>query len=243
MKKKYCLLILLILFIIIMTLSLFQIITWQKDNSSTKKLIEEVQHNMDVKIVMDDMTIDVDYSKTQKINDEIVGWIVVNGTNINYPFVQHTDNSFYLNHSLDKSYNGAGWVFLDYRNSIEVVNKNMILYAHERQDGTMFGSLKNVLTNEWKNNEENSVISLSTKNGSYLYKIFSVYHIPNNDDYIQTDFSSDNEYLEFLNKLKERSIYDFDESLILEDHILTLSTCYYTNQEKLVVHAKLISDF
>ena len=105
----------------------------------------------------------------------------------------------------------------------------------------MFGSLKNVLTPEWTNNEENYVISLSTKNGNYLYQVFSVYHFPNNDDYIQTDFSNDSEYLDFLNKLKGRSIYDFGETMSSEDHILTLSTCYYTNKEKLVVHAKLIS--
>ena len=54
----------------------------------------------------------------KKINNDVRGWIQVNGTNINYPFVQTNNNDFYLKHSFDKSYNSSGWIFLDYRNNI-----------------------------------------------------------------------------------------------------------------------------
>ena len=60
----------------------------------------------------------------KKKNPDTVGWIKVDNTNINYPYVQTTDNSFYLNHSFDKSYNEAGWVFLDYRNNNNLDNND-----------------------------------------------------------------------------------------------------------------------
>lgn len=86
--------------------------------------------------------INVDFNELKKFNSNTKGWIQVNGTNINYPFVQAKDNKFYLTHSFDKSYNSAGWVFLDYRNNINELSKNTIIYAHGRLDTTMFGSLK-----------------------------------------------------------------------------------------------------
>ena len=93
--------------------------------------------------------LEVDFSSLIKINPEVVSWISVAGTNIHYPVVQHSDNEYYLNHTFDGSKNGAGWVFMDYRNSIDTQNRNTIIYAHNRKDGSMFGSLKNTLNNEW----------------------------------------------------------------------------------------------
>lgn len=90
--------------------------------------------------------INVNFNDLKKTNPDIVGWIKVNGTNINYPFVQSKDNKYYLTHSFNKSYNSAGWVFLDYRNN-NTNNKNTIIYAHGRTDKTMFGTLKKVLNN------------------------------------------------------------------------------------------------
>ena len=237
MKQKL-LIATLILAIITMFICYFKIVTWQKDNNLTRKMIIDIQETMDMTIT-DNLNIQVNYSKAPEINDEIVGWIRVKGTYINYPFVQHDDNSYYLKHSLDKSYNNAGWIFLDYRNDINKVNKNMILYGHGRVDETMFGSLKNVLNTTWLNNKDNHIIYLSTKNDSYLYKVFSIYHIPTSDDYIKTSFKDDEEYLKFLNMLKDRSVYNFLSDISSDNEILTLSTCYGLT-EKLVVHAKLI---
>ncbi len=85
--------------------------------------------------------INVNFNDLKKNNPDVAGWLKVNGTNINYPFVQASDNKYYLIHSFNKSYNAAGWVFLDYRNN-NTNNKNTILYAQGRNDKTMFGSLK-----------------------------------------------------------------------------------------------------
>lgn len=183
--------------------------------------------------------ISVNFDDLLKINNETKGWIQVNGTNINYPFVQTSNNDYYLTHSYDKSYNQAGWVFMDYRNDTVNYDKNTILYAHGMNNKTMFGSLRNILSSSWYNNTNNHIIKLSTPTENTLWQVFSVYHIETTNDYIQTEFTSDEEYQTFLDMLKGRSAVTFDTSLNTTDKILTLSTCY-NKTDKVVMHAKLI---
>lgn len=183
--------------------------------------------------------INVNFDELLKINNETKGWIQVNGTNINYPFVQTNNNDYYLTHSFNKSYNQAGWVFMDYRNNTTDYDKNTILYAHGMNNKTMFGSLRNILSSSWYDNTDNHIIKLSTPTENTLWQVFSVYHIETTNDYIQTRFTSDEEYQNFLNKLKNRSAVEFDTSINANDKILTLSTCY-NKTDKVVMHAKLI---
>ena len=182
--------------------------------------------------------IDVDFSDLKQVNKDVVGWVKVEGTNVNYPFVQASDNKYYLTHTFDRTYNKAGWVFLDYRNHL-TDGRNTILYAHGRVNTTMFGSLNKIFKNGWIKNPNNYIIKVSTLEENSLWQIFSVYHIPTTSDYIQTDFISDEEYGNFLNIIKNRSKFDFNTTIANTDKILTLSTCY-NEFEKTVVHAKLI---
>ena len=183
--------------------------------------------------------IDVDFRELKTVNSDIKGWIQVNGTNINYPFVQTSNNDYYLTHSITRQNNSAGWVFMDYRNNISSFDKNTIIYAHARVNQYMFGTLKNTLKSSWLNNASNHVIKLSSEKQNTLWQVFSIYHIPTNNDYIQTEFNSNDEFSEFTTMLKNRSIHNFNTTVNKNDKILTLSTCY-GNDEKLVVHAKLI---
>ena len=181
----------------------------------------------------------VDFEELQKINPDVYAWIQIPGTNINYPFVQANDNKYYLTHSFDKSHNTSGWVFLDYRNNIQTLDKNTILYAHGRIDKTMFGTLKNILNNDWLTNTDNYIIKLSTEYENSLWQIFSAYHIPTTSDYLQINFENNEDFKNFANMLTERSQYNFNTTVNENDHILTLSTCY-NSSEKMVIHAKLI---
>ncbi len=263
-KDRVLLLVLLLFFSTILIFSTFKVIEWFSDNNSTDKVIEkinndvkvdEVKDNENTEVVEEEPTepekvsdyfyyityplINVDFESLLKTNNETVGWINVNNTNINYPFVQGVNNSYYLNHSFDKSYNSAGWVFMDYRNNKEMNNKNTILYAHGRIDKTMFGSLYKTQYPAWYQNKSNHIIRISTPSVNMSYQIFSVYKIEEESYYIQTDFNSDDDYLEFLNTIKGRSKYDFNVELTVNDKILTLSTCA-NDKERYVVHAKLI---
>ena len=183
--------------------------------------------------------ISVNFDELLKLNNETKGWIQVNGTNINYPFVQTNNNDYYLTHSYNKSYNQAGWVFMDYRNDTENLDRNTILYAHGMNNKTMFGSLRNILSSSWYNNTDNHIIKLSTPTENTLWQVFSVYHIETTNDYIQTEFATDEEYQTFLDMLKGRSAAQFDTTVNATDKILTLSTCY-NKTDKVVMHAKLI---
>lgn len=250
------------IFISIIVFCLIKIFIWGKDNKDTSKVINDITNAVNVTLRDDDDNtelvndtneeetsdywyyikfplIDVDITELKEKNSDTVGWINVNNTNINYPFVQTKDNSYYLNHSFDKKYNEAGWVFLDYRNNNDLNNKNTILYAHSRLDKTMFGSLSKVLKSSWYNNKDNHIIRLSTDTENTLWQIFSVYKIPEESYYITTNFNNNEEYNKFLNTIKQRSIHNFNTNLDTNDKILTLSTCY-SDTERTVVHAKLI---
>lgn len=183
--------------------------------------------------------IDVDFSELRNINNEVTGWIQVGGTNVNYPFVKTSNNDYYLTHSFDRGYSRAGWVFADFRNRLDGTDKNTILYAHGRYDGTMFGSLRNILTSGWLNNQENFTVRTINNSESALWQVFSVYKIPTTNDYIQTTFRDDEEFDHFANSLKDRSVHDFRTTISGSDHMLTLSTCY-NSEERVVLHAKLI---
>lgn len=183
--------------------------------------------------------IDVDLEKLKTINPDTKGWLRVEGTNINYPFVQSDDNTYYLTHSFRKNKNGAGWVFLDYRNNINPFDRNTIIYAHGRINSVLFGTLKNIINSNWYENIDNHIIKLSTDSNNSLWQVFSVYQIPTTSDYIVTNFENDDTFLNFLKYIKDRSVYNFNIDLNAEDRVLTLSTCY-TSSEKVVMHAKLI---
>ena len=260
-NKKWPWVLLLIVLFAIIVVCLVKIVFWLKDNKTTSEVVNDITNNTNIEEKQDDENtelvnkeedttsdywyyikfplIDVDINKLKEKNGDTVGWINVNNTNINYPYVQGKDNNYYLDHSFDKKYNEAGWVFLDYRNDKNLSNKNNILYAHSRLDKTMFGSLSKTLKSNWYNNKDNHIIRLSTETENTMWQIFSVYKIPEETYYITTNFNSDNDYQKFLNTIKERSIHNFSTNLTTEDKILTLSTCY-SDTERTVVHAKLI---
>ena len=257
---------LIIIFSITLIISTIDIIKWKLDSNKTDKQIKEIQEIIDIEeVIEEDITdeieiieqveeipqanpywdyiemnlINVNFNELKQINSNTKGWIQVNGTNINYPFVQANDNKYYLTHSFDRSYNSAGWVFLDYRNNINELSKNTIIYAHGRTDKTMFGSLKNILKSGWLNDTNNYVVKLSTETENSLWQVFSAYHIPTTSDYIQVNFSSNEEFTNWTTMLINRSSHTFNTSVNESDNVLTLSTCYNDN-EKVVLHAKLI---
>lgn len=261
--KKWIVLVFLISFLSIFIFSFSNILFWNNDNKNTKNVEESILKDIKVSetISNDDESeninppidkdndywnyikmnmIDVDFNELKRKNSDTVGWISVNGTNINYPVVQSNDNDYYLTHSYDKSKNKAGWVFLDYRNNLDTLNKNTIIYAHGRVDTTMFGSLKNILKSSWYDNKDNYIIKFATENYTSLWQVFSVYTIKAESYYITTEFSNDTEFKEFANTLKNRSKVKFSAEVNENDKFITLSTCKDSKGNRVVMHAKLI---
>lgn len=185
--------------------------------------------------------ISVNFNELINKNSDTVAWIKVNGTNINYPVVQTTDNSYYLTHAFDKSKNSAGWVFSDYRNNFTNLKENTIIYGHGRWDKTVFGTLKNVLTSSWQNNKDNHIVRISTPSENTLWQVFSIYQWDAESYYLTSTFYGNNEsHQTFLDTIINRSVYNFNTTVNTNDKIITLSTCAEDNEHRIVLHAKLI---
>ena len=242
-KKVILNIIIYMILLFVLIYSGIKIFKWYKDKTNNNKIAEQIKSTVIVEDKNEDENKEeytVVFNKLKEQNNETVAWIKVNNTNVEYPVVRATNNSFYLNHSFDKSKNSAGWIFADYKNKFDNTDKNIVIYGHNMRDDSMFGSLKNILNSDWYNNEENTNIALYTENEKYIYKVFSIYKIESEDYYIKTEFSNDNEFEKFIKTLKKRSIKNFNIDISKEDNILTLSTCANNNKYRVVLHSKKI---
>ena len=182
----------------------------------------------------------VDFTDLIKKNNETVGWLKVNNTNVNYSVVQHSDNDYYLKHDFNQRNNINGWVFADFRDDFEHFGTNTIIYAHNMTNRTMFGSLVWVLKDSWYKNEENWYIKVSTPTSNTIWKIFSIYTIKPEVYYLKTYFEDTAEHKKFLDTIKNRSIYNFNEDINTDNKVLTLSTCTDDGTKRIVIHSKMI---
>lgn len=183
---------------------------------------------------------EVNFNQLIEKNADTVGWIKVDGTKVNYPIVQTTDNSYYLSHAFNKSNNVGGWIFADYRNDFTDFGRNTIIYGHNMNNKTMFGSIPSMLYSGYLNNSSNYYIKISTPTSNTIWKVFSIYTIEPEVYYIKTGFYSE-DFGNWLNTIKGRSIYDFGISVSEDDKVLTLSTCDNTGTKRVAVHAKMIN--
>ena len=236
--------IVIVILCIIFLYSLKNIIAWLSDNKKTKKVTETIQENTEikeVKVTEDqdiDLLIDASLEDLKNINKDTVGYIRVLGTKIDYPIVKTTDNEFYLTHSFDKTYNKAGWVFMDYRNNLSLFDDNTILYAHGRLDNTMFGSLRSVVKSEWYENSDNYYVYYFNDYYTSKWKVFSTYKVKETSDYLTINFDNQKSKQDFIDIIKNRSVYDYNTEVKTTDKVITLSSCYDDNY-RVVLHAKL----
>lgn len=218
-----------------------KIFKWNKENSNNNNITDKINEAVTVEKNSEGKEdFNINFNMLKKQNEDTVAWIKVNNTNIKYPVVKAKDNSFYLTHSFDKSNNSAGWIFADYKNKFDDTDKNIVIYGHNRRDGSMFSSLKNALNPNWYNNDLNRNILLYTENKEYNYEIFSIYKIESEDYYIKTEFNDENDFEDFLNTITKRSVQDFGVNVSKDDSILTLSTCANNNKYRVVIHAKKV---
>ena len=218
-----------------------KIFKWNKENSNNNNITDKINEAVTVEKNSEGKEdFNINFNTLKKKNEDTVAWIKVNNTNVKYPVVKAKDNSFYLTHSFDKSNNSAGWIFADYKNKFDDTDKNIVIYGHNRRDGSMFSSLKNALNPNWYNNDLNRNILLYTENKEYNYEIFSIYKIESEDYYIKTEFNDENDFEDFLNTITKRSVQDFGVNVSKDDSILTLSTCANNNKYRVVIHAKKV---
>lgn len=224
---------LILVFLFLIVYSSIHILGWSNENNKNKKIKAAIEKNIEI---IDDKYI-IDWDKIKEENPDTIAYLKVPGTNINYFVVQGGDNDFYLKHNFYRDYNEAGWVFANVYNNFDGNDYNITMFAHARLDGSMFGSLRDVLKSEWQSNLDNRVITFITENEEYKYEVFSTYKIYVEDYYYQNSFSTKEEFRDFLNTVKLRSNYNYDVDVSNGSQIITLSTCDYDDNYRLVLHA------
>ncbi|ULO06276.1 class B sortase [Paenibacillus sp. 19GGS1-52] len=189
--------------------------------------------------------LNVDFSKLQARNEEIIAWIKIPLVHLDIPIVQTTDNSFYLTHDLDRQKNKLGWIFVDTRSNIEHMGMNTTIYGHNALNQQMFGSLKKLLSLAEGYSEDGELIQFTTEYHEMVFQICSVYVTDSEDwEYIQSSFIDDAAKSSFIHMIREKNqVARFTtNSLSIQDKFITLSTCYGPagTTKRLVVQAKLI---
>lgn len=181
------------------------------------------------------------FKRLLEINKDVVGWIKIPGSIIDYPVLQSKDNEFYLNHNIEGKVIRTGSIFMDYRNKIKKYDQNTILYGHHLKDNTMFRDLIKFQNKEFFG--KNTIINFGTLGGYNQWEIFSVYITDTKFDYLITNFKTSKEYIKYLNTVKKKSMFTKNVELTEKDRILTLSTCSYKFKDaRLVLHARLVEN-
>lgn len=173
-------------------------------------------------------------------NDDTVGYIKIDDTIIDYPVVYSGDNDFYLKNDFNKRPSYLGAVFLDFRCDVYDMQstRNVILYGHNNQDGTMFNGLVHYFGEDFFN--EHRIITFDTVAGEMQWEVFAVFETHIDFYYINTVFETDREWISFINYCQSLSVHQTDTVLQKDDIVLTLSTCAVEKDYRNVVMAKLI---
>lgn len=225
----------------------YRLIDTTLDYYNNRKVINSVQETFyglgedDNQNSNEPRSIRAGFDLLQKENDELVGWITMEGTQIDYPILKASNNVDYLKRDFYKKSNIAGSIFMDFRNDVESMGQNTIVYGHRMKDGSMFEQLTKYQDPEFFKGHQ--TFEFDTLYDSYEAEVFAVYITTTEFDYIQTDFENDVEYEQLLTKIQEESMIETDVEVNADDHILTLSTCDYNldpNHGRLVVQAKLV---
>ena len=234
--------ILTILLVIILLSSIILIIKIKLQENKDKRSQEEVSDILntidisDEKITEDTTERMLQLEELKKQNNDIVGWLEIEGTNINYPVLQGIDNDYYLTHNYKNEEVAGGSIFLDKDYSFLNKSENLLIYGHRNKYGLMFEDLiKYEDENFYK---EHSTIRFTTILDDSEYEIISVFksrvYYKNEEDvfryYYFVNADTKEEYEEYVDNCKKASIYDIDISAEYGEQLLTLSTCDYTQE-------------
>lgn len=168
----------------------------------------------------------VDFRKLRKKYPDVKAWLYSKGTIINYPVAQGKDNEWYLHHTLDGKWNGAGTLFIDQNNQSPFKEDFLtVIYGHHMRDGSMFGSLVKYRDAEYY--QKHKTLKLYTPKKKYKIEVFGGCTIPGNSKRYKFDFSGDEEKQEYLDWIWQNNEVAAESSATADDRIVMLSTCTY----------------
>lgn len=184
------------------------------------------------------------YAAIQEKNNDFVGWLRIEDTNINYPVMQSPEKpNFYLKHSFDKEYSNYGVPYVQENCELDV-SDNITIYGHHMNDGSMFAGLCKYESDEFY--REHTTIQFDTMDGFGEYEIVAVFKTVAYSNagfpcflFVNADKSED--FNNFISKCKELALYDTGVTAEYGDKLITLSTCEYSRDNgQMVIVAKKI---
>ena len=219
-----------------------------REESVTREAVPSVSETVPPEVqwvpetIPDDSVIEelmaMDLEALRDENEDVVGWIQIPETSVNYPLLQWTDNDFYLNHTWKGNKNSVGSIFLEYLCSPDLTGDNTIIYGHNMANGSMFADLRNYAVKDfWK---RSPFVYIVTEEGIYRYDIIAAYKADVDSLTYGVEFPTEDSKANFLRYIRQKS--EFDTGIVpqVQDRILTLSTCYGTaNEFRWVVQARL----
>ena len=205
----------------------------------TEAPVEDPAQPEETKAAPETSPITVDFESLLASNDEVVGWLFSEDTVINYPIAQAEDNDKYLHHLLDGTYNSSGTLFVDCECAPEFAGANTIVYGHNMKNGSMFYSLHNYVDQAYY--DAHPVMYLNTPTQNYKIEVFSAFICNYDSDTYTLSFPSEQDYIDFVNKMKSQSDFQSDVEVTSNDRVITLSTCTYEyDNARYVVMGKLV---
>lgn len=166
----------------------------------------------------------IDIAALQKVNQDVLGWIMIPGTNISYPLLQGEDNEYYLNHTWDNQKKYVGSVFLEHQNSSDLTDFNTIIYGHNLVNQTMLSQLH--LYKKQSFWEKYPYVYIVTEAGAFRYQIYAAYEVPTDARAYRLRFDeNERQYILFANDGAKRSVLDTGITPTPQDRVLTFSTC------------------
>lgn len=181
---------------------------------------------------------EIDIAALKEVNPDVLGWIRIPDTKIDYPLMQGEDNEFYLNHTWEKTVNSVGSIFLEHLNDPALTDYNTIVYGHNMGDGSMFAGLQSYAGQDFW--ETHPYVYIATEAAVYRYEVFAFYRAQVDSLTYGMDIQRSETREEFLTLSLESSWIDTGIHPELMDRILTLSTCSGMNySNRYVVQARL----
>ena len=214
-------------------------LTGMREQSSLEDLAKLKTEREDMKT--DKGTVIGKYVDLYEANSDIIGWITVDGTKIDYPVMQTQDDpEFYLRRNFQKEHATAGVPFMDASSDIFVPTSNFLIYGHNMKNGSMFGQLKE-LSKDPETYKKSKYFWIFTPEKDYRYEIISAYVTAVNSDTYTLFKGPGKEFQDYLDKMPTLSeIQTTPGTLTIQDKIVTLSTCTGNESTRYVVQGKRV---
>ncbi|MBQ6840018.1 MAG: class B sortase [Oscillospiraceae bacterium] len=188
-----------------------------------------------------------EFAELYVMNNDIVGWISIDDTNVNYPVMQTPDSTdYYLYKGFDKEYSRHGCIYVREECDVFAPSDNLTIYGHRMGDGTMFNDLHRYEKKSFW--EEHRYITFNTLTEHHTYEIMFVFRIESSFDspflyHLFVDAADQDHFDSYIENCRSYALYDTGVDAQYGDKLITLSTCEYTRVNgRFVVVAKRISE-